>query len=62
MNICIRSFKLRWKEEGNKITSENFNPESRPRRQNWNGELIENGMFYLASRKLIEKNLLQDDR
>ncbi|XP_026475482.1 N-acylneuraminate cytidylyltransferase A-like [Ctenocephalides felis] len=57
----LMSFKLRWKEEGNKITSENFNPESRPRRQNWNGELIENGMFYLASRKLIEKNLLQDD-
>lgn len=32
----------------------NFNVTKRPRRQDWNGELIEAGMFYYATRKLIE--------
>lgn len=31
----------------------NFKPEERPRRQDWKGELVENGMFYFAKTELI---------
>ncbi|CAL8405211.1 unnamed protein product [Arctogadus glacialis] len=31
----------------------NMNPNKRPRRQDWDGELCENGSFYFASRDLI---------
>lgn len=40
----------------------NFDPKNRPRRQDWNGELIENGMFYFAKRKLIQKGYFQNKR
>lgn len=59
-----RSFDLRWIEEtpGGSVSPLNFEPEHRPRRQDWNGELIENGMFYVASRRLIQRGVLQTDR
>lgn len=37
----------------------NLDPAQRPRRQDWAGELCENGSFYFATRDLINKNLLQ---
>lgn len=37
----------------------NFDVSKRPRRQDWNGEYIENGMFYFADKKLIVNNKLQ---
>lgn len=41
----------------------NFDANKRPRRQDWQGELIETGMFYFARRQLIEQeNLFQNDR
>lgn len=41
----------------------NFDVKKRPRRQDWQGELIETGMFYFARRELIEqKNSFQNDR
>lgn len=60
-----RSWKLRWQQKthSNYVTPINFNPEHRPRRQDWGGELIETGMFYFMRRHLIETNgLLQNDR
>lgn len=39
----------------------NFDAKKRPRRQDWNGELIENGMFYFLSRRLVEKELFQNE-
>lgn len=47
---------------GTNLIPLNFNPKSRPRRQDWNGELVETGMFYFAKRKLIEDGLLQNNR
>ena len=37
----------------------NLDPSNRPRRQDWNGELCENGSFYITNRELIEKGVLQ---
>ncbi|CAH1100456.1 unnamed protein product [Psylliodes chrysocephalus] len=54
-----RSHQLLWTELDNKLIPVNFNPNKRPRRQDWDGDLVENGMFYFATRQLIEKGLLQ---
>jgi N-acylneuraminate/3-deoxy-D-glycero-D-galacto-nononate cytidylyltransferase len=40
----------------------NFDVHHRPRRQDWNGELIETGMFYFAKRKLILAGVFQNDK
>ena len=38
----------------------NFDPGRRPRRQDWPGDLVENGMFYFVKRDLVETHgLLQ---
>ncbi|KAF4517282.1 hypothetical protein B566_EDAN008616 [Ephemera danica] len=60
---ATREYKLRWTEnfEGD-IEPLNFDPASRPRRQDWNGELIENGMFYFTRKNFIEKGLIQAGR
>ncbi|XP_032440182.1 N-acylneuraminate cytidylyltransferase-like [Xiphophorus hellerii] len=53
----VRKRHFRWKEvkKGSFTEPENLNPAKRPRRQDWNGELIENGSFYFATRDLIMK-------
>lgn len=59
----VRSFKLRWKWENNELRALNFNPNNRPRRQDWNGELLETGMFYFARRKLLmEEGAFQNEK
>lgn len=55
---CVFSVKtsheFRWKRDDNgDIVPINLNPLKRARRQDWNGELVENGMFYFATRELI---------
>jgi N-acylneuraminate cytidylyltransferase len=35
-------------------TAKNYDPVKRPRRQDWNGELIENGAFYFCTRQVME--------
>lgn len=47
---------------GGTAQADNFNPARRPRRQDWSGELVENGMFYFISRHLVEAGLLQGGR
>lgn len=60
----FRSWKLRWQQvNSNRLRPINFDTARRPRRQDWNGELIETGMFYFARRWLIEQQqLLQNER
>ncbi|CAB3369811.1 Hypothetical predicted protein [Cloeon dipterum] len=59
-----REFKLRWKENRPEKTfvAVNFDPARRPRRQDWDGELVENGMFYFTRRHLISRGLIQGGR
>jgi N-acylneuraminate cytidylyltransferase len=41
------------------IRAVNFDPHCRPKRQDWNGELVENGAFYLSSVQLLRQGLIQ---
>ena len=50
---AIKRFQFIWDMEGNPI---NYNPQNRPRRQDWDGYYIENGAFYISSRKNILKS------
>ncbi|XP_074860741.1 N-acylneuraminate cytidylyltransferase [Carettochelys insculpta] len=59
----VRRHLFRWSEikKGvNEVTKpQGFDPKHRPRRQDWDGELYENGSFYFAKRHLIESGYLQ---
>lgn len=50
---CVRSFRFFWNEDG---TSMNYDYKNRPRRQNFNGMLMENGAFYINTVKNILEN------
>nr|XP_024657621.1 N-acylneuraminate cytidylyltransferase [Maylandia zebra] len=55
----VRRHQFRWKEvkerSGEKTVPFNLEPAKRPRRQDWPGELCENGSFYFAKKEIIEK-------
>ena len=36
------------------ILPSNYDPQKRPRRQDWDGELVENGAFYMIKREDID--------
>ncbi|KAF4114697.1 N-acylneuraminate cytidylyltransferase A [Onychostoma macrolepis] len=59
----VRRHNFRWQEVKNgdcRCTKPlNLNPACRKRRQDWEGELCENGSFYFATKELIEQGLLQ---
>lgn len=64
-SVC-RQKKFRWSEcdksDRKNCSSRPLNVDAgnRPRRQDWQGDLVENGMFYFAKRHLIEScGLLQ---
>lgn len=50
---CVRNYRFFWNEDG---TSMNYNYMNRPRRQNFNGMLMENGAFYINTVKNILAN------
>jgi len=47
---AIKRYQFIWDINGQPI---NYNPNERPRRQDWNGYYIENGAFYISSREEI---------
>uniref|UniRef100_UPI00358E93FB N-acylneuraminate cytidylyltransferase n=1 Tax=Myxine glutinosa TaxID=7769 RepID=UPI00358E93FB len=52
----VRRHQFRWKEIASKdevTTCENMDPSNRPRRQDWPGELYENGSFYFSTREVV---------
>ena len=48
---CVRNYRFFWNEDG---TSKNYDYKSRPRRQNFDGMLMENGAFYINTVKNIK--------
>lgn len=51
---CVRNYRFFWNEDG---TSMNYDYRNRPRRQNFNGMLMENGAFYINT----VKNVVESD-
>lgn len=47
---CVRTYRFYWNEDG---SPKNYDYRNRPRRQNFGGELMENGAFYINSVKNI---------
>ncbi|KAL9905549.1 CMP-sialic acid synthase [Glossina fuscipes fuscipes] len=65
-NPCVfavtSSYKLRWKRTADKkLMALNFDVTKRPRRQDWNGELIETGMFYFSNKSLVQQDRFQNE-
>ncbi|XP_038135454.1 N-acylneuraminate cytidylyltransferase-like [Cyprinodon tularosa] len=63
----VRRYQFRWKEvkkgSAECTQPENLDPANRPRRQDWDGELYENGSFYFATRELVmDQGRLQGGR
>ncbi|KAM4676450.1 N-acylneuraminate cytidylyltransferase [Discoglossus pictus] len=61
----VRHHMFRWREvreAGEFTVPENFNPKFRPRRQDWRGELYENGSFYFSTRELLTRGELQSGK
>lgn len=50
---CVRNYRFFWNEDG---TSMNYDFMNRPRRQNFNGMLMENGAFYINTVEKILEN------
>lgn len=50
---CVRNYRFFWNEDG---TSMNYDYRNRPRRQNFNGMLMENGAFYINTVRNILDN------
>jgi len=55
---AVRTHRFLWSVEPStqEATAKNYDPVKRPRRQDWNGELIENGAFYLTRKAIIDKH------
>jgi len=50
---AVRRYQFLWDLSGVPI---NYDPQNRPRRQDWDGYFIENGAFYISSRENILKS------
>jgi N-acylneuraminate cytidylyltransferase len=52
-----REHRFLWKQGGcGEVTPSNYDPLARPRRQDWDGELFENGAFYITGRTALLKS------
>lgn len=60
--MYFRSLKLRWNFVNGTLSPTNFNIVKRPRRQDWQGELIETGAFYISRVELIKQGILQNNK
>lgn len=63
-SLPSQRYNIKWPSvsSGNHTQALNFDPRRRPRRQDWEGELYENGMFYIAKAEVIMRGLLQGER
>mmetsp|Transcript_69127 Transcript_69127/g.202418 ORF Transcript_69127/g.202418 Transcript_69127/m.202418 type:complete len:239 (-) Transcript_69127:107-823(-) len=54
---AVRAHRFLWKVDPatGEAEAKNYRPEKRPRRQDWDGELIENGAFYLTAKELFDR-------
>ncbi|CAD0199155.1 unnamed protein product [Chrysodeixis includens] len=55
-----RSNKLRWRRTQDKLYPANFQVGNRVRRQDWDGEFLETGAFYVTRRWLLENGQFQN--
>jgi len=53
MLTCVRNYRFFWNEDG---TSKNYDFKNRPRRQDFTGQLMENGAFYISTVGNIKKS------
>lgn len=53
---AVRAHRFLWTVDAKtgEAKAQNYDPVKRPRRQDWNGELVENGAFYMTTRKTWE--------
>lgn len=52
----VRQKRFIWQEEGNTVVPVNYDFMRRPRRQDFQGYLVENGAFYITKKDLLLKN------
>lgn len=52
----VRQKKFVWSELDGKIVPLNYTPKTRPRRQDWDGFLVENGAFFITSKEALLKS------
>jgi len=52
----VRQKRFTWEEKSNSVIALNYDPLNRPRRQEFNGFLVENGAFYITSKKNLLSN------
>jgi CMP-N-acetylneuraminic acid synthetase len=53
----VRTHRFFWEQKDDFVTPTNYDYSDRPRRQDWSGQLVENGAIYITSRKkLLESN------
>ncbi|KAH9628616.1 hypothetical protein HF086_007821 [Spodoptera exigua] len=60
--ITTISYKLRWQFKNGKYNPVNFSVDARLRRQDWNGEFLESGAFYITRRKLLDLGKFQNNK
>merc|ERR1712176_354335 len=55
---AVRAHRFLWKIDPDTgfASAQNYDPTKRPMRQQWNGELIENGAFYFTTKALFEES------
>lgn len=49
----VRQKRFIWSEEAGHATPMNYDPNQRPRRQDWDGYYVENGAFYMTTREAL---------
>ena len=55
---AVRTHRFLWKVDplNGEASAINYEPSRRPRRQDWDGELVENGAFYMSAKALLERS------
>ena len=55
---AVRAHRFIWSVDPKTMaaTAKNYEPLKRPRRQDWDGELIENGAFYLTRKAILQEH------